>query len=226
MQCSLEAGEIDYPIQMPGKKIEKLGKPRRKTEAEWQWRKNYRVWDASRKIFAYPENWIEPEPRLPARFRASLSKLALLIRPRCSAKGVRLLLAGKNRAKRVVAAQTLARNLEKKLYRIDLKAVVSKYIGETEKNLGRVFNAAKGRGVLLFFDEADTLFGKRTDVKDSHDRYATMTYLMRRAGKYAGLTIFAAGNRTNIDKGFRRRFRFVIRVPHRKNPHRNESSTC
>ena len=205
---------------MPRKKIEKVRKPLRQPEAAWQWSKRYRVWDASRKIFLYPENWIEPELRLPARFRASVSKLALFIRTRYSTKGVRILLAGKNGAKRVVFAQTLARNFGKNLYRIDLNAVVSEYIGETEKNLGRVFSAAKGSRVVLFFDEADALFGKRTDVKDSHDRYANINYLLRRAGKYAGLTIFVAG--TNIDKALRRKFHFVIRIPRRRNRRRKK----
>src|SRR4029077_16615394 len=168
MYCSFEGGEIDYPIQM--RKTQKPGTPRRKTKAGW--RKNYRVWDANRRIFLYPENWIEPELCLPARFRVPLSELALFIRPRCGAKGVRILLIGKDRSRRLVAAQTLARNLGKDLYRIDLSAVVSEYVGEIEKNLGRVFDVAKNCHAVLFFDEADALFGKRTDVKDSHDRYA------------------------------------------------------
>jgi SpoVK/Ycf46/Vps4 family AAA+-type ATPase len=150
------------------RKIQRPGKQRRKTEAEWNWRKNYRVWDANRKIFLYPENWIEPKLRLPARFRVSLNDVAVYIRPRCRAKGFRILLAGKNRTRRLLAVQTLARDLEKDLYRIDLNGVVSDYIGETEKNLGRVFDLAKKNRVVLFFDEADALFGKRTDVKDSH----------------------------------------------------------
>jgi SpoVK/Ycf46/Vps4 family AAA+-type ATPase len=209
-------------------KIQKTGKPRRKADAEWQWRKNYRVWDANRRIFLYPENWIEPELRLPARFRVSLSELAVLIRPRCGAKGVRILLAGKNRARCLVAAQTLTRNLGKDLYRIDLKTVASKYIGETEKNLRRVFVTAKDGHGVLFFDEADALFGKRADVKNSHDRYANVEIndLLLRAGKYAGLTILAAGNRTRIDKAVRRKFHFVIHIPRRRKLRRKESSTC
>ena len=228
MWCSLEAVEVVYLIQMPRNKIQKPGKPRRNTNAEWKWRKNYRVWDANRRIFLYPENWTEPELRLPARFRGSLNELALFIRPRCDAKGVHILLAGKNRAKCLAAAQSLARDLGKGLYRIDLSAVVSEYIGETEKNLGRVFDAAKDSRVVLFFDEADALFGKRTDVKDSHDRYANIeiNYLLRRAGKYPGLTILATGNRTRIEKAFRRKFHFVIRIPQRRKPRRKESSTC
>jgi SpoVK/Ycf46/Vps4 family AAA+-type ATPase len=210
------------------RKIQNPETPRRKTEAGWKWRKNYRVWDANRRIFLYPENWIEPELRLPARFRVPLSELALFIRPRCGAKGVRILLIGKDRSRRLVAAQTLAHNLGKDLYRIDLSAVVSEYIGETEKNLGRVFDVAKDSQAVLFFDEADALFGKRTDVKDSHDRYANIeiNYLLRRSEKYAGLTILATRNRTRIDKRLLRRFHFIIPVPQRNKLRRKESSTC
>jgi hypothetical protein len=114
MYCSFEGGEIDYPIQM--RKIQKSGTPRRKAEAEWQWRKNYRIWDANRRIFLYPENWIEPELRFPARFRVPLSELALFIRPGCGAKGVRILLAGKNRAKRGVAPSNRT-TIDKRLLR-------------------------------------------------------------------------------------------------------------
>ena len=213
---------------MPRKKIQKPGTPRRKTEAGWKWRKNYRVWDANRRIFLYPQNWIEPELRLPARFRVPLSELALFIRPRCGAKGVRILFSGKDRSRRLAAAQALAHNLGKDLYQVDLNAVISEYIGETEKNLGRVFNAAKNSHAVLFFDEADALFGKRTDVKDSHDRYANIeiNYLLRRSEKYAGLTILAAGNRTGIDKRLLPRFHFIIPVPQRKKLRHKESSTC
>jgi ATPase family protein associated with various cellular activities (AAA) len=129
---------------------------------------------------------------------------------------------------RSVAAQTLAHNLGKDLYRTDLNAVVSEYIGETEKNLGRVFNAAKDGHAVLFFDEADALFGKRTDVKDSHDRCASteINYLLRRSEKYAGLTILATSNRTKIDKRLLRRFHFIIPVPQRKKLRHKKSSTC
>jgi len=204
------------------RKIQKPGTPRRKTEAGWKWRKNYRVWDANRRIFLYPENWIEPELRLPDRFRVPLSELALFIRPRCGAKGVRILFTGKVRARRLVAAQTLAHSLGKDLYRIDLNAVVSEYIGETEKNLGRVFKAAKDSHAVLLFDEADALFGKRTDMKDSHDRSANseINYLLRKSEKYTDLTILATGNRNRIDKRLLRRFHFIIPVPQRKKPRR------
>lgn len=211
---------------MERKKSGKPGKPRRKTDATWKWRKNYRVWDANRKIFLYPENWIEPELRLPVPFRVSLNELALFIHPRCSAKGVRVLFPGKDRERRLVSAQTLAHSLGKNLYGIDLNAVVSEYIGETEKNLGRVFDAAKRRRAVLFFDEADALFGKRTNVKDSHDRYANIeiNYLLRRSEKYAGLTIVAIKNRTRINKALLRRFHFIIPIPRRRKLRRKKSS--
>ena len=218
MWCSPEAAEIVYSIHMPKKGSQKPGKLRRKTNAEWNWRKNYRVWDANRKIFLYPENWIEPELRLPSRFRVPLSELALFIRPRFGANGVRILFTGNNQPRRLIAAQALSHTLGKDLYRIDLSAVVSKYIGETEKNLGRVFNTTKNSQAVLFFDEADALFGKRTDVKDSHDRYANIEIndLLRRSEKYAGLTILAARTRTRTDKRLLRRFHFIIPVPQRK----------
>ena len=126
----------------------------------------------------------------------------------------------------LVAAQTLARDLGKKLYRVDLGAVISKYIGETEKNLRRVFNAARKSRAVLFFDEADALFGKRTEVHDSHDRYANIeiNYLLQRIEEYAGVAILATDKRTKIDNALSRRFDFVIRVPPRRKPRRKESS--
>src|SRR6184192_1524674 len=148
MWCSPEAAEIVYSIHMPKKGNPKPGKLRCKTQAEWEWRKNYRVWDANRKIFLYPENWIEPELRLSTRFRAALNDVVAFICAKCGAKtkrkpvgklahrkSVRVLLTGRDRMCALVAAQTMARDLGKDLYRVDLGAVVSKYIGETEKNL-------------------------------------------------------------------------------------------
>ena len=210
---------------MERKKIGKPGKPRRKTDATWKWTKNYRVWDANRKIFLYPENWIEPELRLPVPFRVSLNELALFIHPRCSAKGVRVLFPGKDRERRLVSAQTLARSLGKNLYRIDLNSVVANYIGETEKNLGRVFDAAKRSRAVLFFDEADALFGKRTNVKESHDRYANFNYLLRRSEKCAGLTIVAIKNRTRTNKASLRRFHFIIPIPRQRKLRRKKPFT-
>jgi hypothetical protein len=200
-------------------------------KGEWDWHKRYRIWNANRKIFLYPENWIEPEPRLPTRFRTSLGAVAAYICADCGAKikrepirkparrkSVRILFTGKNRIGALVAAKTLARDLGKNLDRVDLSVVVSKYIGETEKNLRRVFAAAKGSGAVLFFDEADALFGKRTEVHDSHDRYANIeiNYLLKRIEEYAGVAILATRKCAKIDNAFARRFHFVIRVPPRR----------
>jgi len=103
---------------------------------------------------------------------------------------------------------------------------ISKYIGETEKNLRRVFNAARKSRAVLFFDEAGALFGKRTEVHDSHDRYANIeiNYLLQRIEEYAGVAILATDKRTKIDNALSRRFDFVIRVPPRRKPRRKESS--
>jgi SpoVK/Ycf46/Vps4 family AAA+-type ATPase len=114
-----------------------------------------------------------------------------------------------------MAAEVLATELNLDLYRIDLSAVVSKYIGETEKNLRRVFDAAEDGGAILFFDEADALFGKRSEVKDSHDRYANIeiNYLLQRMESYRGLAILATNMKAALDSAFLRRIRFVINFP-------------
>ena len=109
------------------------------------------------------------------------------------------------------------------LYRIDLSAVVSKYIGETEKNLRRLFDAAEDGGAILFFDEADALFGKRSEVKDSHDRYANIeiNYLLQRMEAYRGLAILATNMKSALDPAFLRRLRFIVNFPvpgHRRSP--------
>jgi hypothetical protein len=112
-------------------------------------------------------------------------------------------------------AEVLAQKLRLDLYRIDLSQVVSKYIGETEKNLRRVFDAAEGGGAILLFDEADALFGKRSEVKDSHDRYANIevSYLLQRMEEYSGLAILATNMKGHLDSAFMRRLRYVIDVP-------------
>jgi SpoVK/Ycf46/Vps4 family AAA+-type ATPase len=128
----------------------------------WQWRTRYRVWEANRKVFLYPENWIEPEPRSP-----------------------------------VAAFGKLAAELDRSLFHVDLSCIVSKYIGETEKNLDRVFRAAERAGAVLLFDEADALFGKRSSVKDSHDRSVNqeIAYLLKRIEQYKGLAVLASNRR-------------------------------
>jgi SpoVK/Ycf46/Vps4 family AAA+-type ATPase len=114
-----------------------------------------------------------------------------------------------------MAAEVLAREFNLDLYRIDLSAVVSKYIGETEKNLRRIFDAAETGGAVLLFDEADALFGKRTDVKDSHDRHANVevSYLLQRMEAYRGLAILTTNLKNAIDQAFLRRIRFAIPFP-------------
>ena len=109
----------------------------------------------------------------------------------------------------------LARELGLELFRIDLATIVSKYIGETEKNLDRIFDAADGSNAILFFDEADALFGKRSEVRDSHDRYANIevAYLLQKMESYAGAVILATNFRQNLDEAFLRRLDFVIDFP-------------
>src|SRR5204863_5398739 len=114
-----------------------------------------------------------------------------------------------------MAAEVIAKELRLNLYRIDLSAVVNKYIGETEKNLRRLFDAAEEGGSILFFDEADALFGKRSEVKDSHDRYANIeiNYLLQRLEAYNGLAILATNLKSALDTAFLRRLRFVVNFP-------------
>jgi SpoVK/Ycf46/Vps4 family AAA+-type ATPase len=124
-------------------------------------------------------------------------------------QGTWLLLTGLNKKTRVSAVRALAGKLRLKSYRIDLAAVVSKYIGETEKNLRRIFDAAEDSGAILLFDEADALFGKRSEVKDDLDRYAKIetAYVLQRLNQFRGLAILAAGRRENIDSALLRRCR-------------------
>ena len=127
----------------------------------------------------------------------------------------RLGAAGATGTGKTLAAEVLAGDLGLDLYRIDLAATVSKYIGETEKNLRRVFEAAEASGAVLLFDEADALFGKRGDVKDSVDRYANLevAYLLQRMESYRGLAILTTNLRSSVDRAFLRRLRFVVQFP-------------
>jgi hypothetical protein len=129
--------------------------------------------------------------------------------------GINALFVGESGTGKTMAAEVLANELKLQLYRIDLSGVISKYIGETEKNLKRVFDAAENGGAILFFDEADALFGKRTDVKDSHDRYANIevNYLLQRMESFSGLAILATNKKSAIDDAFMRRFRVIIQFP-------------
>jgi len=188
--------------------------------SRWDWLECYRVWDANRKVFLYPENWLAPNLVPPQRCAASLRRVLAAVRaqsgPRAKrARGVRVWLSGKRGAGALVSAQILASALRRDLYRIDLRSVVSKYIGETEKQLSRAFDAAEKAGAVFFLDEADALFGKRSQVKDSHDRYANIEVndLLQRMEGYRGLAILATGSRRGFDEAFVERFEFVIRVP-------------
>ncbi|MBK8454774.1 MAG: ATP-binding protein [Thiofilum sp.] len=127
-------------------------------------------------------------------------------------KGVNVLFAGPSGTGKTLAAEVLAYELGLELYRIDLAGVVSKYIGETEQNLERIFRAAENTSAILFFDEADALFGKRSEVKDAHDRYANIetAYLLQRMEQYAGVTILASNFRQNLDDAFLRRLAFTV----------------
>jgi ATPase family associated with various cellular activities (AAA) len=138
--------------------------------------------------------------------------------------GVSALFCGDSGTGKTLAAEVLARELGLDLYRIDLASVVSKYIGETEKNLKQVFDAAEEGGVLLLFDEADALFGKRGDVKDSHDRYANIEvgYLLQRMESYQGLAILTTNLKSSLDRAFQRRLRFTVTFPFPDATHREK----
>jgi hypothetical protein len=130
-------------------------------------------------------------------------------------KGLNVLFAGPPGTGKTMAADVLAGQLGLDLYRIDLSTVVSKYIGETEKNLARIFAEARTSNAVLFFDEADALFGKRTQVHDAHDRYANIeiSYLLQKMEEYEGLVILATNLRKNIDEAFVRRLHFMVDFP-------------
>jgi hypothetical protein len=130
-------------------------------------------------------------------------------------RGVAALFSGPSGTGKTMAAQAIAKALDAELCHVDLARIVSKYIGETEKNLDAVFTEAERSFTVLLFDEADALFGKRSDVKDAHDRYANIevAYLLQRIESFAGLAILTTNFRRNIDQAFLRRFRFTIDFP-------------
>ncbi|MCP4933168.1 MAG: ATP-binding protein [bacterium] len=129
--------------------------------------------------------------------------------------GVTVLFAGSPGTGKTMAAEVIARELGLDMFKIDLSGVVSKYIGETEKNLERIFNEAQSSNAILFFDEADSIFGKRSEVKDAHDRYANIevSYLLQRMESYDGVTILATNLRANLDEAFTRRLQFAVDFP-------------
>ncbi len=129
--------------------------------------------------------------------------------------GLAVMFCGPPGTGKTMAAEALAASLELPMYRVDLSQVVNKYIGETEKNLRRIFDAAESSDCLLFFDEADALFGKRTEVRDSHDRFANLeiSYLLERMERFRGLAILATNRRKDLDTAFLRRLRYIVEFP-------------
>lgn len=130
-------------------------------------------------------------------------------------RGLSALFAGPSGTGKTMAAEIIAKDLELDLYKIDLSGVVSKYIGETEKNLELIFGLARGSNAILLFDEADALFGKRSETKDAHDRYANIeiSYLLQKIEEYDGVSILTSNLRQNLDEAFLRRLHFTIEFP-------------
>lgn len=130
--------------------------------------------------------------------------------------GISALFYGESGTGKTLAAEVLANQLATDLVKVDLSTVVNKYVGETEKNLARIFDLAEQDAGVLFFDEADALFGKRSETKDAHDRHANIevSYLLQRLESYPGLVILATNNRSHLDNAFNRRFTFITRFPH------------
>ncbi|MDF2726210.1 MAG: ATP-binding protein, partial [Paenibacillus sp.] len=130
-------------------------------------------------------------------------------------KGLSMLYAGPPGTGKTMSAQVVANELGMELYKIDLSQVISKYIGETEKNLHEIFNEAQKSGAILFFDETDALFGKRSEVKEANDKYANIetAYLLQKMEEYEGISILATNLLNNIDEAFLRRLNYVIKFP-------------
>lgn len=163
--------------------------------------------------------------RKPVRRVSAGSARSVRSRRKADSKGLapggRVLVSGRTRAELRRLGEALAAEAHQSLYRVDLSRVVSRYIGETEKNLERIFALAESTGAILFFDEADALFSKRTRVRDSHDRYANqeVSYLLERIESYPGLVILSTNRRDNLDEATLRRLRFIETAsrPRRRN---------
>jgi hypothetical protein len=174
---------------------------------------SYATWDDL--ILPAPQLQILRDLLANVRQRAKVYETWGFARQGSRGLGISALFAGTSGTGKTLAAEIIAHELRLDLYRIDLSSVVSKYIGETEKNLRRVFDAAETGGAILLFDEADALFGKRSEVKDSHDRYANIevSYLLQRMEAYRGLAILTTNLKNAIDPAFARRIRFVLQFP-------------
>jgi hypothetical protein len=148
-------------------------------------------------------SWLKHKDELTLRMRGKIKK------------GYRTLFYGPPGTGKTFTAEILGNELQRDVYKIDLSMVVSKYIGETEKNLELLFSRAEDTGWILFFDEADALFGKRTNVRDAHDKYANqeVSYLLQRIEDYDGLVILASNMKNNIDDAFIRRFNSILHFP-------------
>lgn len=178
---------------------------------------------------------IEPDKRVPVLGKVSLVEIKemearLKSRPDFlnewkatgKRKGNPVLFIGPHKSGQILNAGLLGNFSGKEVYRIDLSGIASKYIGETEKNLSKIFEKAAGRDWILFFDEADALFGKRTNVKDAHDKYANqeLNYLLQRIENYPGPTIVSTA-KTGVDNDFLNRFRLTLQFPLRKKEEEN-----
>jgi ATP-dependent 26S proteasome regulatory subunit len=238
-QFSMSASRIDAAVaQMPPElRPEGLESLPPEAAAEAAPRLAMALWDACR-TESHPRleglaHRIEPAATwddlvLPEKQKQLLSQIAVHVRHRAKVYkswgfaskgsrglGISALFAGPSGTGKTMAGEVLANQLRLDLYRIDLSQVISKYIGETEKNLRRVFDGAEESAAILLFDEADALFGKRSEVKDSHDRYANIevSYLLQRMEAYRGLAILTTNRRDALDTAFLRRIRFVIDFP-------------
>lgn len=201
----LEGGVLEYLLHLPKKKP-KLGPsfPAELIETELEW-DDLVLEKQTRRELIEIETWIHHGQTLLTEW--GMNKF---IKP-----GYRALFYGASGTGKTLAASLIGKFTGRDVYRIDLSMIVSKYIGETEKNLGKIFDQAENSNWILFFDEADALFGKRTGVKDSHDRYANqeVSYLLQRVEGFNGLVILATNLLNNIDDAFLRRFPSVVHFP-------------
>lgn len=189
-----EARRPDFGANFPARFIE--------TQLDWE---DLVLQSGTRKQIEEIKTWVEHGQTLLEDWQ-----MAAKLRP-----GYRSLFYGPPGTGKTMTACLLGKSTGRDVYKVDLSLVVSKYIGETEKNLGKVFDQAQNKGWILFFDEADALFGKRTETRDSHDRYANqeVSFLLQRIETFDGIAILASNRRENLDEAFARRFESIIYFP-------------